>query len=1361
MDLQGKKLSDTYKYLLSVGPTDTSTSITLGNGAPVPWGANGIVVTGNTAQTIGGAKTFNGTLSIPSTLNFTSNGAIVKAGNHTVTLTTAAASNITFSNTATRTYTVPNTANASFVMTEGDQTINGAKTFNGAIKFFGDTEIGLTGNATNLFGTGANTNRFGDLSTGYNTFGSGVSGTSAYNVFGDKSRINYFGDNSNINRFGTSVTGSNRFGNSISGGTAYNSFGSGIISGAQNHFGPNSKNYFGQNGENYFYSGSFAGPVTLPKTVNYTSAGSIVKAGNHALGLTTISDTTGTFPTGNITIAALEGQQTFAGEKTFSSGINITKTTGQLILGSTQKTIITVTTPSTGRVYTIPDAGGNASFVMTTGSQTLGGIKTFTTGQIIQAGSNQITLRTGSAGNRIDITAPSISGNRTYTLPDVSGNASFVLTTGSQTIGGTKAFTTRPTVNGSGVLLSGESAASAITPYKLIFGSGLRLTNGGAPFTWNGNQDKTVEVDTSNVASLTGNQTINGIKTFTTGQVIQAGSNHLTLKTGSAGNSIFITVPSISANHTYTIPDVGSSAAFVLTSGSQTIGGSKTFAAGQTIQSTSNQLTLKTGSAGNSIAITAPIISGNRTYTIPDVSGNAEFVMTTGSQAIGGIKNFTSRPTVNGANVLLAGDTSVFTKVEAPNLVYNTGDQIINGRKQFANFSIAGPFENDVDADFNGLLSSKGVYCTNDGSVKSAIEIPSLDMVYTTGATSIIPRIGPAPTVFTRTQTNTSGSYMGSDGYIKYAAANEPRFDYALSKNLYYGSDSLFNFERYPEYLPGSNGQSVVSAPNEVNPLKTQKDVQKFVDIVTGTSREYSVKRDVNLVSGQNYTMSVFAKAINNNYIRLSAPNTYVSFNLLDKTMSGSGALISGSGIDSSYGNGWNRLWMSFQYSGTDSLQATRIYSSNSAGNISKTISTAADAFYLYGPQLEQNVNLTPYETSFSISSLLGNEGITQKGLLLERITQNLVIYSNNFTGGQALNSFSNGSIVLTGGPWPDGSGANYSGAVYVEDGTNSIHNVYRHPVVLNSTNQYTLSIFLKQPPGGRRYVLGVFSGNGIADTRVSIDLDSGISGGRVMPVAGYTAPRFYTGIRYPNNWYRLIIGQTASVGVSGYSSFWSTTGFGENTGAIPGLNAPAFQIFGNQVDYFAANTIAYRGASSYKPTTGSIAGVGSDNCRIQGNDFSGLFNQQQGTFFMEAETSENNNLGTYGMFGIEGSNRTSGNYTISWKPQPPSKFDVNYDTDPNFADSALFVETTGSVSGVKNLFVTTSYKENNFAASFYNKNILTDTSGRLGGLPMDKMVFGANGFNANPQLSFMHLKRFSYWPLQLQNNRLTGIYRY
>ena len=489
-------------------------------------------------------------------------------------------------------------------------------------------------------------------------------------------------------------------------------------SGAVNYFGGLSKNHFGFDGENYFYSGLFAGPVTLPATVSYTSAGQIVKAGNHTLGLTTTAGTTGIFPTGNINIAALEGQQTFAGEKTFSSGINILKTTNQLVLGSTQKTTITAPTPASARTYTIPDVGGNASFVMTTGNQTIGGAKTFTTGVILQVTGNQLTLRTGTAGSSIAISAPTIASNRVYTLPDVGGNASFVMTTGTQTIGGLKTFTTRPTVNGSGVFLSGEAVTGAYTAYSLEFGSGLRLTNGGAPFTWNGNQTKTVEIDTSAIASLTGNQILNGLKTFNTGIIIQVTGNQLTLRTGSAGNKIDITAPTISANRTYTIPDVGGNADFVMTSGSQNIIGTKTFASQLIVATGSNQLVLRTGSAGsNSFTISAPTISGNRTYTLPDVSGNASFIMSSGTHTMNGGFNFTTRPTLNGVNLLAQGDTSIFTRVEATNLVYNTGEQVISGIKRFRNASVVpyGPFVNDVDADFNGLLSSREVYFTDDG----------------------------------------------------------------------------------------------------------------------------------------------------------------------------------------------------------------------------------------------------------------------------------------------------------------------------------------------------------------------------------------------------------------------------------------------------------------------------------------------------------------------------------------------------------------------------------------------------------------------------------------------------------------------
>jgi hypothetical protein len=1359
MNLVGQKLSSTYIYLLSTGPS--STSITLGDGSVVPWEANGVVTTSNSAnQTIGGSKTFNGILTIPSTLNFASNGSIVKAGNHAVTLTTSSNSNITFSSATAFTYTVPNPgANASFVMTEGTQTINGTKTFNGEIKIFGDTEIGLTGTATNLFGTGASTNRFGDNVITSNSFGNNVIGLSATNSFGNSSRYNTFGETGNINRFGLLVTGSNQFGSGVSGSTASNGFGIDLRSGAINNFGKNSKNFFGENGENYFYSGSFAGPLTLPATVSYTSAGQIVKAGNHTLGLTTTANTTGTFPTGNINIAALEGQQTFAGEKTFASGINILKTTDQLVLGSTQKTTITAPTPASARTYTIPDAGTNASFVMNEVNQTIGGTKTFTTGVVLQNVSNQLAFRTGSAGtNTITFTAPNISGNRTYTIPDVSGNASFVMTTGTQTIDGLKTFTTRPTVNGSGVFLSGEAVPGAYTAYSLEFQNGLRLTNGGAPFTWNGNQSKIVEVDTAAIASLTGSQTLNGIKTFNTGIVIQVTGNQLTLRTGSAGNKIDITAPNISANRVYTIPDVGGNADFVMTSGSQNITGTKTFASQLIVATSSNQLVLRTGSAGsNSFTISAPTISGDRTYTIPDVSGNSSFVMTTGTQDIGGSKNFTIRPTINGVNVLLSGDTTAFTRVEATNLVYNTGDQIISGRKRFRNASVVpyGPFENDIDADFNGLLSSREVYFTNDGNTRSAIEIPTLDMVYETGATTLTPRIGPTPSL-SRTQTNTSGSYLASDGFIKYVAANQPRFDHAVSKNLFYGSNSFLNFWRYPFTSGPPYVQDVIAPRSEINPFKSAKDADKFIDVTgSGVATTYQIRRDDVLYSGLNYTMSVFAKPINNNFISLQIGGARALYNLSNGSISGMAGTITSSGLDSSYGNGWSRLWLSTLYNSATSWQVNAIYPSNAAGATSRLVTTQSDSFYLWGPQLEESAIPTPYEQAYG-TFLEGYKSFrTPKGLLLEQASNNYILNSNTFTGSNAGEPV-NGSIQLTGGVWPDTS---TSGSVYVEDGTTSQHYVYRRPIDnIQSGINYVSSIFLKQPYygqyTGRRYVLGrLVTAGSIPDTRVVIDLHSGISGGRTVSVPGFTNPTFFTGIKYPNNWYRLVIGQTATGAalVGANCEFWSTTGFGVNANSYSGLNGPGFQIFGHQLE----TAFSGDGATSYKPTTGSVGTLTRDVFAIGGNDFSGFYNQNQGTYFIEAELLQYNTWQTMGMMGIEGSDRQSGSYALT---RVGANFATNFSSGPpSHQSQANFSKTTGS----RGVLVMASYKENSFKTSFYNETTRTDTSGRLGSLPMNKLVFGANGETAGPQFSNMYLQRFSYWPLQFQDSKLTGIYRY
>jgi hypothetical protein len=147
MNLGPQKISTTYPYVIN----KSGSSFTLGDGGVINWADAEIVTTsGVVAQSIGGAKTFTSNITIPNQINFTSNGSITKAGNHSVTLTTNAVSNITFQNTATQTYTIPNVSGSSFVMTTGDQTIGGIKNFVNNAGFSGNVGIGNSNPAEKL-----------------------------------------------------------------------------------------------------------------------------------------------------------------------------------------------------------------------------------------------------------------------------------------------------------------------------------------------------------------------------------------------------------------------------------------------------------------------------------------------------------------------------------------------------------------------------------------------------------------------------------------------------------------------------------------------------------------------------------------------------------------------------------------------------------------------------------------------------------------------------------------------------------------------------------------------------------------------------------------------------------------------------------------------------------------------------------------------------------------------------------------------------------------------------------------------------------------------------------------------------------
>lgn len=220
--------------------------------------------------------------------------------------------------------------------------------------------------------------------------------------------------------------------------------------------------------------------------------------------------------------------------------------------------------------------------------------------------------RIQGSGNRILNENINLRGDANFlSKPTVNGTAvllsgeidnKFVSIYGNQTISGVKNFSSRPTVNGSGVLLNGE----------------------------------TQQVNTQNIVSTSGNQTISGAKTFITGIDIVSGFGSQRLR---VFNSSGI--------------NTGEFGIF----GWQTTG-----AAG-----TSNVLMVG-ASVSQRGRLRDTVITGADIYINPS-----------------GITNFNKRPMVNGTGVLLSGEASAAGGGgSVTNAVFTTGDQIISGAKTFS-----------------------------------------------------------------------------------------------------------------------------------------------------------------------------------------------------------------------------------------------------------------------------------------------------------------------------------------------------------------------------------------------------------------------------------------------------------------------------------------------------------------------------------------------------------------------------------------------------------------------------------------------------------------------------------------------------
>lgn len=365
-------------------------------------------------------------------------------------------------------------------------------------------------------------------------------------------------------------------------------------------------------------------------------------------------------------ILVSEGTQIVNGNKEFVQPITISASTEQLILGDASvgnTTTITAPAPASGnRVYTIPDVGEDASFVMSSGG---GG--SILDNLLLTDLSNQLRFQPGVLGNLININVNSTSATRTHTIPDIP-DGDFLFTTGSQEVSGEKEFSTSPLFSASTEQLRLQNAGAGG-----IVSVALAVIAADRTYTI-----PDVLANTS-FTMLAGAQTFTGIKTF------GAATTQLALQNGGVGNTISLAMTAPAANRIYTLPDSGADASFVMTAGTQSIAGAKTFSAAPILTATGTLLTFRNGGAGNTTSISMTTPGGARVYNLPDAGANAAFVLTAGNQSIGGAKTFTSNVSFNGPTPQVtfqnngAGATiAIGMTVPAGNRTYTLPDVMTN-----------------------------------------------------------------------------------------------------------------------------------------------------------------------------------------------------------------------------------------------------------------------------------------------------------------------------------------------------------------------------------------------------------------------------------------------------------------------------------------------------------------------------------------------------------------------------------------------------------------------------------------------------------------------------------------------------------
>ena len=211
---------------------------------------------------------------------------------------------------------------------------------------------------------------------------------------------------------------------------------------------------------------------------------------------------------------------------------------------------------------------------------------------------------------------------------------------------------------------------------------------------------------------------------------------------------------------------------------------------------------------------------------------------------------------------------------------------------------------------------------------------------------------------FTRGSTAT---YVGSDGLIKTAAANEARFDHdpatgeSLGLLVEESRTNLFTYSEQFNESAWSKTRITVSA-NSITAPDGTLTADKIIENV-GSSQDYILNRSVTSLVAT-YTYSFFAKAGERKHIRISRSTGNQTTFTHYYTLEDSGTATGGGNIES-YANGWYRCYGQTEVTSAGTAGFALRLENSSTNSIYDGDGTSG--IYLWGAQYEQGAFVASY----------------------------------------------------------------------------------------------------------------------------------------------------------------------------------------------------------------------------------------------------------------------------------------------------------------------------------------------------------------------------------------------------------------